>query len=354
MVLSRVNTYNASQYFESLKRDRFTILVFYRGSWCGFCNNYLSSINPVVKKIKQLGGKIIAVSSQNIETVRQPQEDLQLTFPMISDEQNTLAKQCKVEVTEKKNSLYQKMILLAKKFKVNTQYLETETNYMQGISQPAVIVWDSRQNIIFNWKKYPSFANLYGASDRIPMEEVLTVVEYQLSPSYESVSAKIRVKLESNRELFEQLLGDPKLKKKFVEHLKKERTIEMLEFVEQVEEWELLEDEKKGKKEMEIYNLFLMEQASKEVNLPHEIKQSVCAHFEKLKAEEGQETSNRVSLSHSLAKLSLHTVDYEKLIHEAYMHIKGTLYIDSYPRFQATSAFFELATSLPQFFVVTV
>ena len=39
-----------------------TILVFYRGSWCPFCNLQLSRLNGIQDQVKALGYQIIAVT----------------------------------------------------------------------------------------------------------------------------------------------------------------------------------------------------------------------------------------------------------------------------------------------------
>lgn len=46
-------------------KDKFTILVFFRGGWCSTCKAHLTSINPHVERIKELGGSVYAISAED-------------------------------------------------------------------------------------------------------------------------------------------------------------------------------------------------------------------------------------------------------------------------------------------------
>ncbi|MEP6787898.1 MAG: redoxin domain-containing protein, partial [Acidobacteriota bacterium] len=41
------------------------VLVFYRGSWCPFCNLYLHKLQTRLKDITDAGGKLVAISVEN-------------------------------------------------------------------------------------------------------------------------------------------------------------------------------------------------------------------------------------------------------------------------------------------------
>lgn len=47
---------------DKLFKDKKTVLLFYRGGWCPYCNQHLSEIASVENKIIELGYQIIAVS----------------------------------------------------------------------------------------------------------------------------------------------------------------------------------------------------------------------------------------------------------------------------------------------------
>lgn len=57
-----------------------TILLFYRGGWCPYCNAHLSAVGEVTAEIKALGYQILAVSPDSPEKLRQSVEKQNLDF----------------------------------------------------------------------------------------------------------------------------------------------------------------------------------------------------------------------------------------------------------------------------------
>ncbi len=68
------------------------VVVFYRGSWCPFCNVYLASLMKEMETISSLG-TLIAVTPQKPKNIDQTVKKNNLTFPVVFDEEgkNTLA-----------------------------------------------------------------------------------------------------------------------------------------------------------------------------------------------------------------------------------------------------------------------
>ncbi len=69
------------------------IVSFYRGSWCPFCNLELRALQRELEAAKAAGATLVAISPN------QPDESLgliekhELTFPVLSDQDNVVAKQ---------------------------------------------------------------------------------------------------------------------------------------------------------------------------------------------------------------------------------------------------------------------
>lgn len=325
----------AEKWLKKLSKTRFTILVFYRGKWCPQCMNYLKSVNEILDKINTLNGKVYAVCAQDIEKVKETHEYLGLNYTLLSDEKNILAKHCKVEITEKKSSLFQSFLhVLKKSYPDAVPYMES-LKYDNGMSEPAVIVLDSKHKVMFNWKKYPSFANFYGAYGRLPISEVLSVIEYQLSPTFLEMKSKIKVKKGQISDLFNEILKELKLQKMFADHLKREYCSEMLEFILDIENWRNSPSIEKSDKATYIYNTYLADFSPKEVNIPSNIKHVIIDLF----------TSNS-SLNNDLNK------EITDIFHDAFIHVKHTLFSDPFKRFQDTPSFFNLIKELPQYFEV--
>lgn len=69
------------------------IVTFYRGGWCPFCNLQLRAYQSVLPEIHRLGGQLIAISPQTADNSLSDVEKKGLTFPVLSDLQNRIARQ---------------------------------------------------------------------------------------------------------------------------------------------------------------------------------------------------------------------------------------------------------------------
>lgn len=63
-----------------------TVLVFYRGSWCPFCNQQLSQLNGIQDKLVALGYQIVAVTPDGPADINKTLEKNQLTYTIYSDQ----------------------------------------------------------------------------------------------------------------------------------------------------------------------------------------------------------------------------------------------------------------------------
>ncbi len=67
-----------------LKQDNL-VVVFYRGSWCPFCNLYLRNLQKNLTQIKQAGGNLIAISVENPDNSLAVSKKNELDFTVLSD-----------------------------------------------------------------------------------------------------------------------------------------------------------------------------------------------------------------------------------------------------------------------------
>lgn len=65
--------------------ERPTVLVFYRGSWCPFCNRQLAALGELEPKLLSLGFQILAVSPDSAAGLRQMTEKNHLNYRLLSD-----------------------------------------------------------------------------------------------------------------------------------------------------------------------------------------------------------------------------------------------------------------------------
>ena len=78
------------------------VLSFYRGQWCPFCNLELRALQQAMTDIEAAGATLVAVSPNTPDTSLTTVEKHALTFPVLSDHDNLVAKQFNLvyEMTE--------------------------------------------------------------------------------------------------------------------------------------------------------------------------------------------------------------------------------------------------------------
>jgi peroxiredoxin len=69
------------------------VISFYRGEWCPFCNIELHGLQEALPKMQELGATLIAISPEKPDCGIVATQKNKLTFPVLSDFGNTVARQ---------------------------------------------------------------------------------------------------------------------------------------------------------------------------------------------------------------------------------------------------------------------
>ncbi len=69
------------------------VLVFYRGGWCPYCNLALRSYQAILPEIQLAGATLVAVSPQTPDNSLSASEKMALSFPVLSDSGNKVARE---------------------------------------------------------------------------------------------------------------------------------------------------------------------------------------------------------------------------------------------------------------------
>ena len=69
------------------------VISFYRGEWCPYCNLELRELQAALPEIQALGAQLVAISPEKPDGGIIATEKNQLTFPILSDFNNKLARQ---------------------------------------------------------------------------------------------------------------------------------------------------------------------------------------------------------------------------------------------------------------------
>jgi peroxiredoxin len=69
------------------------VLVFYRGNWCPYCNVQLRAYQQLLPELAQHGATLVAISPQTPDLTSLTASEKQLSFPVLSDVGNVVARQ---------------------------------------------------------------------------------------------------------------------------------------------------------------------------------------------------------------------------------------------------------------------
>lgn len=72
----------------SLKKetaDKLTVLIFYRGGWCPFCNRHLADVQQAQAELSKLGYQILAISPDGVAELKATVDKEHLTYTLLSD-----------------------------------------------------------------------------------------------------------------------------------------------------------------------------------------------------------------------------------------------------------------------------
>ncbi|TPG39957.1 peroxiredoxin-like family protein [Flavobacterium pectinovorum] len=83
---------NAVVKLSDLFKKKKTVLVFYRGGWCPYCNAHLQALAEAEKQILDLGYQIIAISPDAPENLKITEEKDKIKYTLLSDSKGELIK----------------------------------------------------------------------------------------------------------------------------------------------------------------------------------------------------------------------------------------------------------------------
>ena len=79
------NEDNEQQTIATLTAEKPTILVFYRGAWCGYCTKHLAELNDAKNEIETLGFNIIGITIDQADKITESYEKATDEIKVYSD-----------------------------------------------------------------------------------------------------------------------------------------------------------------------------------------------------------------------------------------------------------------------------
>lgn len=88
--VSLLNSENKTINLKDLFKEKPTVLIFYRGGWCPYCNAHLGKIGEAENEILELGYQVIAVSPDEPARLTNTADKKDLKYTLLSDGDGTL------------------------------------------------------------------------------------------------------------------------------------------------------------------------------------------------------------------------------------------------------------------------
>ncbi len=134
-----------------------TVLLFYRGGWCPYCNAHLAAVGESEKNILELGYQIIGIAPDSPEELKNTMDNNKLSYQLYSDADASLIQAMGIafEVEEKRKERL-------------TQYSGGKNPGMLPV--PSLFVIDEEGTIVFEYIS-PNY------KDRISTELLLAVLK---------------------------------------------------------------------------------------------------------------------------------------------------------------------------------
>ena len=85
------NINNQQQPLNEILNNKKTILFFYRGGWCPFCNTQLGQLKKIEKQLTNMGFQLLGVSTDNANDLQTSLKKHQVNYQLISDYHSTLS-----------------------------------------------------------------------------------------------------------------------------------------------------------------------------------------------------------------------------------------------------------------------
>lgn len=93
---------------DDLFRAGKSILIFYRGGWCPYCNTQMSQIQTIEKELLGLGYQILAISPDSPDKLNETIDKNKLTYTLLSDRTGSLSR--KIGIAFQSPSHYEKRL----------------------------------------------------------------------------------------------------------------------------------------------------------------------------------------------------------------------------------------------------
>jgi len=129
---------------DELDKYSFIVLNFYRGGWCPYCNLELKALEDILGDLKALNANLIAISPQTPDASLSTKEKNELSFEVLSDWDNAIAKEFGLVF-----SLDKELRPIYESFKIDIPTSNNDDSY--ELPMPATYVLNNEGVIIYSF-----------------------------------------------------------------------------------------------------------------------------------------------------------------------------------------------------------
>ncbi|EAY29233.1 peroxiredoxin-like family protein [Microscilla marina] len=86
------NTKGEAINLQKMVSNKPTVLIFYRGGWCPYCNRQLAGLQKIEKQVLALGYQIVAISPDSPQNLKKTMDKNTLSYTLVSDASADAAK----------------------------------------------------------------------------------------------------------------------------------------------------------------------------------------------------------------------------------------------------------------------
>lgn len=129
---------------QQIIKGRKSILIFYRGGWCPYCNLQLSELREIEDSLLNLGYKIIAISMDNPEHLKSTDEKYQMKYELYSDSKANASKAFGIAFT-----VGDDYINKLKSYNMDLEASSGEVHHILPV--PGVFIIDASAKIVFEY-----------------------------------------------------------------------------------------------------------------------------------------------------------------------------------------------------------
>jgi peroxiredoxin len=162
-----LDAHGAPTSLHSVAADRPTVLVFYRGAWCPYCNLTLKTYREqLYPALVDRGVALVAVSPQKPDGSLSAQEKHDLPFPVLSDPGNALAGELGILMPTRSDDVR------AAQEKLGLQLEEVNADATETLPLPTVVLVDAGNRIAWidvhpDYTTRSEVADILGAVDSL-------------------------------------------------------------------------------------------------------------------------------------------------------------------------------------------